>query len=310
MSYCTVLLESFIMIMSEELSKVISVMNKIICLSDPFPSKLLMFHLPTIIDTITHMINLCISTSVFPSSCKSAIVLPLIKKPGLDPQVLKNYRPVLNLSFLSKLIEKVISSRILTHIADHDLIDKFQSAYRCGHSTETALLRVYSDIVTMVGKGNGSYLVLLDLSEAFDTIDHDTLFVTLEKYIGITGSALQLLQSYFSDRSQRVLIDDVMSGVANIVCGVTQGSVLGPLKLCLYLLPLGAILKYHGIVYHIYADDTQLYISFKCNNPLASLPKLNNCISDIRVWMIKKRKKLMTLKLNLLFLDLHRQSKI
>ena len=74
--------------------------------------------------------------------------------------------------------------------------------------------------------------------------------------------------------------------------GVPQGSVLGPLKLCLYLLPLGAILKYHGICYHIYADDTQLYISFKCNNPLASLPKLNNCIYDIRVWMIKNKLKI------------------
>ena len=89
----------------------------------------------------------------------------------------------------------------------------------------------------MVGKGNGSYLVLLDLSAAFDTIAHDTLFVILEKYIGITGSVLQLLKSYFSNRSQRVLIDDGMSGVANIVCGVPQGSVLGPLKLCLHLLP-------------------------------------------------------------------------
>ena len=248
MPYCTVLLESFTMLTSEEFIKIISVMNKTTCSSDPFPSKLLMSHLPTIIDTIKHMINLCISTSVFPSSCKSAIVLTFIKKPGLDP---KNYRPVSNLSFLSKLIEKVVSSRILTHIADNDLIDKFQSTYRCGHSTETALLRVYSDIVTMVGKGNGSSLVLQDLSAALDTIDHDTLFVILDKYIGITGSALQLLKSYFSDRSQRVLIDDVMSGVANIVSGVPQGSVLGPLKFCLYLLPLGAILKYHGIGYHI-----------------------------------------------------------
>ena len=225
------------------------------------------------------MINLCISTSVFPSSCKSAIVLPLIKKPCFDPQVLKSYMPVYNLSFLSKLIEKVISSRILTHIADNDLIDKFQSAYRCGHSTETALLRVYSDTVTLVGKRNGSYLVLLDLSAAFDTIDHDTLFVILDKYIGITGSSLQLLKSNLSDRSQRVLMDDVMSGVASIVSGVPHGSVLCPLKFC------------HGIGYHIYADDTQLYISFKCNNPLSALPKLNNCISDIRVWMIKNKLK-------------------
>ena len=87
--------------------------------------------------------------------------------------------------------------------------------------------------------------------EIYSHIDHDTLFVILEKYVGITGSALQLLKSYFSDRSQRVLIDDVMSGVANLVCGVPQGSVLGPLKFCLYLLPLGAILRYHSIDYHI-----------------------------------------------------------
>ena len=87
MPHCTVLLESFTMITGEELIKIISVMNKTTCSSDPFPSKLLMSHLPTIIDTITHMINLRISTSVFPSSCKSAIVLPLIMKPGLDPQV-------------------------------------------------------------------------------------------------------------------------------------------------------------------------------------------------------------------------------
>ena len=124
------------------------------------------------------------------------------------------------------------------------------------------------------------------MSAAFDTIDHDSLFVILQKYVGITGSALQLLKSYFSDRSQRVLIDDVMSGVANLACGMSQGYVLGPLKFCLYLLPLGAILRYHSIGYHLYNDDTQLYISFKCNTPMASLIKLNNCISDIKVWMI------------------------
>ena len=229
MPTCTELLERFIMITSEELIKIVSVMNKTTCSSDPFLSKLLMSHLPTIIDTIMH-INLCLSTSVFPSSCKSAVVLHLIKKPGLDTQVFKNYMPASNLSYLSKLIEKVISSRILKHIAD--LIDKFQSAYRSGHSTETALLRVYNNIVTMVGKGNGSCLVLLDLSAAIDTADHDTLFVILKKYVG-TGSALQLLKSYYSDRSLRVLIDDVMSGVANLVCGVRQGSGLGPLKFCL-----------------------------------------------------------------------------
>ena len=156
-------------------------------------------------------------------------------------------------------------------------------------SCETALLRVYNDIVTTVGKGNGSFLVLLDLSAAFNTIDHDNLFYILEKYFGIGGSALGLIRSYFSDRIQRVQIDGIMSDFASLLCGVPQGSVLGPMKFCLYLLPLGAILRRHNIGYHIYADDTQLYIPFKCKDSLESLTKLNMCISDIRVWMIIER---------------------
>ena len=98
---------------------------------------------------------------------------------------------------------------------------------------ETALLRVYNDIVTTVGKGNGSFLVLLDLSAAFDTIDHDNLFYILEKYVGIGGSALRLIRSYFIDRTQRVQIDGIMSDFASLLCGVPQGSVLGPMKFCL-----------------------------------------------------------------------------
>ena len=104
---------------------------------------------------------------------------------------------------------------------------------------------MYNDIVTTVGKGNGSFLVLLYLSAAFDTIDHDNLFYILEKYVGIGGSALRLIRSYFSDRTQRVQIDGIMSDFASLLCGVPQGSVLGPMKFCLYLLPLGAILRHH-----------------------------------------------------------------
>ena len=131
--------------------------------------------------------------------CVSSIVTALIKKPGLDAEILKNYRPVSTLSFLSKVIVKVIASRIISHIENNAIIDIFHYAYNCGHSTETALLRLYSDIVTTIGKGNGIFLVLLDLSAAFDTMDHSNLFDILEKYVGITGDALQLIKSYFSD---------------------------------------------------------------------------------------------------------------
>ena len=151
---------------------------------------------------------------------------------------MKNYRPVANLSFISKIIEKAIATQIHSHLINNDIVDNFQSAYRMGHSCETALLRVYNDIVTTIGRGNGAMLVLLDLSAAFDTIDHDNLFCILEKYVGICGNALKLIKSYFSNRTQRVQIDNVLSVLANIICGVPQGSVLGPLKFCLYLLPL------------------------------------------------------------------------
>ena len=161
-----------------------------------------------------------------------------------------------------------------------------------GQHCETALLRVSNSIVSTVGKGNGSFLVLLNFSAAFDTIDHASLFYILEKYVRIGGSALRLIRSYFCDRIQRVQIDGIMSDVASVLFGVPQGSVLGQLKFCLYLLPLGAILRHHNIGYHIYADDTQLNISFKCKDPLESLTRLNMCISDIRVWMIKNKLKI------------------
>ena len=137
------------------------------------------------------------------------------------------------------------------------------------------------------------------------TIDHEILFELLEKYAGITGNALQLIKSYFSDRTQRVVIDGILSDFASLVCGVPQGSVLGSMKFCLYLLPLGAILRKHDIGYHIYADGTQLYISFKNKKPLDSLEKLNSCISDIRVWTIKHKLKINDAKTEFIFSDLH-----
>ena len=121
-------------------------MNKTTCASDPFPTRLLISYLAIIIDVIFHIVNLCTTTNVFPLPCKSSIMTPLIKKPGLDAEILKNCRPVSNLSFLFKVIEKVIASRIISHIENNAIIDKFQSAYKCGHSTETALFRVYNDI--------------------------------------------------------------------------------------------------------------------------------------------------------------------
>ena len=147
--------------------------------------------------------------------------------------------------FLSKVIEKAIAIQIHKHLSKTGIIDDFQSAYKASHSCETALLRVFNDIASTIGKGNGNLLILLDFSAAFDTIDHVILFDILKKYIGFDGNALQLTMSYFSDRAQRVQIDGILSKFASIVCGVPQGSVLRALEVFLYMLPLSAILRFH-----------------------------------------------------------------
>ena len=118
--------------------------------------------------------------------------------------------------FLSKVIEKAIAIQIHKHLSKTGIIDDFQSAYKACHSYEKAFLRVFNDIASTLGKGNGNLLVLLELSAAFDTIDHVILFAILKKYIGFDGNALKLLISYFSDRTQRVQIDGILSEFASL----------------------------------------------------------------------------------------------
>ena len=142
---------------------------------------------------------------------KSAIVKPLLKKSTLVPEIYKNYRPASNLSYLSKVIEKVIAARLLSHMKDRNLLDPFQSAYQSGHNTETALLRVHSDILLFVDNGDDVDLVLLDLSAAFDTVDHTILLSFLENHIGLRGIGLRMFQSYLCDRSQRIWVNNTLS---------------------------------------------------------------------------------------------------
>jgi hypothetical protein len=236
--------------------------------------------------TITTIINMSLSTSVVPTSFKRAIVRPLLKKPALEKDIHKSYRPVSNLPFISKVLEKVVETRLKKHLASNYLHDCVQSAYRTGHSTETALLRVHHDITCALDKNRCAVLVMLDLSAAFDVIDHTILRKRLEYSFGTSGGALQWLLSYLQDRTQRIAIGSVLSDEFHLQCGVPQVFVLGPILYCIFSKPIVEICRRHNMSYHFYADDTQLYLVFEpLENWIDISKRFEDCLTDISSWM-------------------------
>ena len=167
----------------------------------------------------------------------------------------ENYRPVLNLSFISKIIEKCSAEQLVDHTDSNGLNEIVQSAYKRHHSTETALLKVKSDILQNFKDGNVTCLVLLDLSATFDMVNHDILLQRLKHRYRMKGLALQWLESYHAEHQQCVMIDGELSEPALFKQTVLQGSVLGPILFTMYTAPLGNICHNHGIPYMMYVDD-------------------------------------------------------
>ena len=152
-----------------------------------------------------------LSTGTYPAALKHAIISSIIKKPSLDPNNLKDYRPVSNIKFLSKVIEEHVVKTISNHMHECNLGEPLQPAYRTAHSTETALLKVKNDILISIYHREGVFLVLLDLSAAFDTVTHSILFDRMEYEPGIKGTALMWLKLYFSGRTTSIFINGVQS---------------------------------------------------------------------------------------------------
>ena len=140
---------------------------------------------------LTNLFNKSLAAGEIPSSLKVALITPLLKKPDLNCDDPANYRPVSNLPFISKLLEKVIASQLTNYLNANNMFPSHQSAYRKNHSTETALLRLLSDLTAAIESGKLALLALLDMSAAFDTVDHDILQQRLERTYGIRHTALK-----------------------------------------------------------------------------------------------------------------------
>ena len=259
------------------------------CSLDIIPTKLLKTCIDALVIPITHLINLSLSQGIFPSPFKHAVVSPLLKKQSLPKDDLSSYRPISNLNFISKILEKVIYVRLCKHLESFPSLSHFQSAYRRFHSTETALLRIHNDLNSAMNRQQVSALVLLDLSAAFDTIDHNILTNRLSTCFGISESAFSLLSSYLSCRTQSVIIGQDCSSELPLLRGVPQGSVLGPLLFSLYTTPLSYVLDEASIQFHFYADDTQLYISFSSSDSDQSLGHLSSVLDQVYSWFCSNR---------------------
>ena len=270
----------------DEIKKLILSSSSKSCDLDPIPTSVLKNCLDILITPITYIINISMETSTFPQNFKEAHVRPLLRKTSFLENELKNYRPVSNLSFNSKILENVVANRLQAHIKNNHLSNPLQSAYRKHHSTESALLKVHNDIIISIDQGEVTALTLLDLSVAFDTIDHATLTNRFSDWYGISGQAQIWFSSYFRNRHQSQKIKDTLSDKVTLSYGVPQGSVLGPVLFTLYTTPLSAIISSFDINHHLYADDTQIYMSPSVSNAKESLTNLQHCVTV--VWLRPK----------------------
>ena len=197
------------------------------CELDPIPSKLLIECLDSILPSLSDIFNFSLASGIFQQCFKSALVIPILKKRCLDHNYLNSYRPVTDLCFIAKILEKLFLSQVSSYLNSHNLYNSCQSAYRPVHSTETALLKVLNDLFLSLNKGNISVLALLDFSLAFDTIDHPILVHLLHTDFGFTDTVIQWFSSYLTDRTHYVSLSNHCSAFTHVHSGVPLDSVLG-----------------------------------------------------------------------------------
>ena len=244
---------------------------------DEITSKFVKLSAPILIPALDKIFNLALKSGIYPNKLKIAKVVPVYKK-GVSTLV-SNYRPISILNTINKIFEKILHIRLTKFIEDSNLLYKYQFGFRKNHSTELALIEIVDQIRLSLDNNNMTCGIFIDLSKAFDTVNHDILIEKLEHY-GIRGKALDLIRSYLNDREQYAIIDKCKSSTKPIRCGVPQGSVLGPLFFILFIndlpncCPLGNV--------RIFADDTNVFFHGASIEELIKTAK--DILSNLNYW--------------------------
>ena len=259
---------------------------------DYIPTSLVKSCADTFSIIISHLANLSFTQATFPSKFKLALISPLLKKPGLPKSELSNFRPISNLNTIGKMLERLALARLFPHTSISPSFCPLQSAYRKFHSTETALLKLTNDIMETIDSGKITILTALDMSAAFDTLDHATLLHRLQHTFGLSGYVISWVRSYLTNRTSFVKIDSSSSPNTTICTGVPQGSVLGPLLFVLFISPVASVINpdlsnaSNIVSFHQYADDTQLYIGTNLSMLADQVASIESCTQRVHNWLL------------------------
>jgi len=229
------------------------------CSTDSMPTRLLKENVDLLAPFLSQLFCWPLQHGVVPTTMKSTYITLILKKTDIDPAETKLYRPISNLSVLSKLLERLVAKQLVTYLKDASLLPDRQSAYRAHHSTETAVLKVLADILLALDTGNLSVLTLQELSAAFDSVDHETLLRRLQTSYGLGGVVINWFASYLTGRTQNVRSSANSSTPSAVLYGVPKGSVLGPILFLLCTADLLRLIRRHHLHPHAYADVTQIY---------------------------------------------------